>query len=94
MMKTNTNTRINRVKQALRDVYSWPGGYPIQFFAYDGGICHKCVRQNFRAVVNDTKMNAGGWNLDTEVLWEGTHFCAQCGDQLETAYGGDDFIEE
>lgn len=86
--------RVNHVKQALRDVYAWPGGYPIQFFAYDGNICHGCVRKNFRSVVNDTKMNAGGWNLDTEILWEGVHHCAECGEQLEAAYGNEPVWEE
>ena len=99
MIKTNSKLnaareRINEVKQALRNVYAWPGGYPLHFFAYDGCICHKCVRENFRAVVADTKMGAGGWNLGVEILWEGLNACANCGELLETAYGNDEAFEE
>jgi hypothetical protein len=99
MIKTDSKinvaqTRLNMIKQALRDVYAWPGGYPLHFFAHDGGLCHKCVRENFRAVVNDTKMNVGPWNLGVEILWEGEHYCADCGDELETAYGNDNTFEE
>ena len=79
--------RINKVKDALRNPWAWPGGYPIQFFTYDGCLCHHCVRANWRAVVADTKMNAGGWCVQPEVLWEGSEQCVECGNELESAYG-------
>ena len=79
--------RLEQVKQALRQPYTWPGGYPIQFVTYDGCMCHKCVRADFRAVVTDTKMGVGGWNVTPEPFFEGLFFCVECGEQLETAYG-------
>lgn len=86
-MMTKTRKRINEVKGAIRNPYTWPGAYPLAFVAHDGCICRKCVTNNFRAVLSDIKSNAGGWNVAVDVLWEGEHYCADCGDQLETAYG-------
>lgn len=85
---------LQKVKQALRNPYAWPGGYPIQMWAYDGCICHKCIRANFRAVVADTKSGFGGWDIrGVDVLWEGPEWCAQCGDEIETAYGSEAEVE-
>lgn len=86
-MMTKTRKRINEVKGAIRNPYTWPGAYPLTFVAHDGCICRKCVTENFRAVLSDIKTNAGGWNVTVDVLWEGEHYCANCGVQLETAYG-------
>ena len=79
---------LQKVKEALRHPYTFPGCYPIQMWAYDGCICHKCVRANFRSVVADTKSGFGGWDIrGVDVLWEGPEHCAQCGDEIESAYG-------
>ena len=88
--KQNGQKAINKVKDALRQPYAWPGGYPIQFFSYDGCICHKCVRANFRAVVADTKMGTGPWNVVPEILWEPFGACVECNEELESAYGLDE----
>jgi len=87
MMK---NKRVEEIKEALRQPYTWPGAYPKTFLSYDGCLCADCVRGNFRAVVNDTKMNVGPWNLRVDVLWEGEAWCADCGEEIETAYGTQD----
>ena len=84
------NKRVEAVKEALRQPYTWPGSYPKTFVSYDGCLCAKCVRGNFRAVVADTRMNVGPWNLKVDILWEGQSFCADCGIELETAYGTQD----
>lgn len=86
MIKTGKQRR-NAIKEALRNPYTWPGGYEKRFSAYDGFLCADCVRKNLRAVFEDTTMNAGGWNLSVEVYWEGpVHFC-DCGAEIESAYG-------
>lgn len=80
---------LQKVKDALRNPYTFPGCYPIQMWTYDGCICHKCVRSNFRAIVMDTKSGFGGWDIRAvDVLWEGTEYCVECGKQIESAYGG------
>ena len=81
------NTRTEAVKEALRQPYTWPGAYPKAFATYDGLLCPKCVRQNIRAVFNDTRMNVGPWNVFVDVVWEGEASCADCADEIETAYG-------
>mgnify|MGYP006297493415 CR=1 FL=1 len=88
-MKDNSaqRDRVNAVKEALRQPLTWPGAYPKTFIAYDGPLCHECVRADFKAVLQDTRANVGPWNLRVDVLWEGDHFCNDCGTQLETAYG-------
>jgi len=79
---------MKQVKQALRQPYAWPGGYPLQMATYDGCICHKCVRKNFRAVAVDTRAGYGGWAIQSvDILWEGEHACVECGAEIETAYG-------
>jgi len=85
MMKKNI--RVEAVKEALRNPYTFPGAYPLTFVAYDGRLCGKCVRSNFRAVVNDTRDNKGPWNLHVDVLWEGVAYCNDCGTEIESAYG-------
>lgn len=86
-MKTEKNM-MSEIKKTLRQPYSWPGGYPIQMFLYDGCICHKCVRDNFRCIITDTKNRRGAWNVVfIDVLWEGHHNCVVCGEKVETAYG-------
>jgi hypothetical protein len=81
------NKRTEAVKEALRQPYTFPGAYPKTFVSYDGCLCQYCIRENFRAVVRDTTDNVGPWNVTVDVLWEGDVFCADCGRQLETAYG-------
>lgn len=83
------NERVQAIKEALRQPYTWPGAYPKAFVSYDGCLCLKCVRSNFRAVLVDTKMKTGPWNLEVDVLWEGKVFCTDCGNELETAYGSE-----
>lgn len=37
----------------------------------------------------DTKSGFGGWDIrGVDVLWEGTEYCVECGEQIESAYGG------
>lgn len=84
MMK---NVKIQAVKEAIRQPFTFPGCYPKTFLSYDGCLCHKCVKDNFRAVVNDTRDNRGAWNLTVDVLWEGVAYCADCGTEIESAYG-------
>lgn len=84
------NKRVEAVKEALRHPHTFPGCYPNTFVSYDGYLCHKCVGSNFRAVVNDTRDNRGAWNLLVDVVWEGEAWCADCGTDIETAYGPDE----
>jgi len=81
------NSRVEAVKQAIRQPFTFPGCYPKTFVSLDGLLCHKCVKDNFRAVINDTQANRGAWNLVEGVLWEGVGHCVDCGTDIESAYG-------
>jgi hypothetical protein len=86
--RQSAKARRNRIKDALRNPYTWPGGYEKRFSAYDAFICADCVKKNLMAVFRDTTQNAGGWNLTVDVYWEGpTHYCGECEAEIESAYG-------
>jgi hypothetical protein len=84
---------IDQVKEAIRNPFAWPGGYPVYSVMADGHLlCAACARENFRQIAHDT---IKGWNtgwdaIGAEILWEGREECAQCGKTLESAYGEDE----
>jgi hypothetical protein len=83
-MKKELKKRLSimrEVKQAIRQPYAWPGGYPISIICNDGGIlCPACARDNFRGIAHDTvKGWRTGWDIAAvDVLWEGGNYCNQC----------------
>jgi len=81
------NKRVENIKEALRQPYTWPGAYPKAFLVHDGVLCSECVRRDFKVIVNDTRMNVGPWNVRVDVLWEGVFDCVECSKPIETAYG-------
>jgi hypothetical protein len=89
-MMNAAKKRRQAVKEAIRQPYTWPGSYPKTFVSYDGCICRSCVTNNLRAIFRDTTDNVGGWNVRVDVLWEGPAYCANCGTELESAYGNPD----
>ena len=39
------NSTLIRVREAIRNPYAWPGGYPIYTVLYDGALlCATCAR--------------------------------------------------
>jgi hypothetical protein len=84
---------MKQVKDAIRQPYAWPGGYPISIIMDDGGIlCPKCARDNFRQVAHDTVVRGWsqtGWSVSAvDVLWEGDNYCDNC-NAFMSAYGDD-----
>jgi hypothetical protein len=63
------NLNLETVKQALRHPYKSYSGRPLGFKAHDGFLCHACVKENFRGIVNDIKSRAGCWNVYPKELW-------------------------
>jgi hypothetical protein len=85
---------IQNVKRAIREPFSFPGGYPVYTVLTDGELlCPDCARENFRQVVASTKEAekdgySDGWSASgIQVLWEGSEYCAHCQKLLESAYG-------
>jgi hypothetical protein len=89
-MKINNTTAL---KNALRaGPYAWPGGYPTFFLTAEGDpLCHQCVRDNFKLVLEETRHPSplDGWRtIGHEINYEDAALhCAHCGEQIEAAYG-------
>jgi len=78
------------IKQAIRDGYAWPGGYPLFILCHDGGcICTKCAKAEFHQIAHSTvKGIRDDWNaIAAAVNWEDSHMeCEHCGERIESAY--------
>ena len=87
------NSTLNQVKQAIRQPFAWPGGYPVYTIMSDGEmLCADCARKHFRLIAEATKDrhdHHSGWKAyGADVYWEGEPmFCAQCNKELPSAYG-------
>ena len=82
------------IKQAIRDVYAWPGAYPMHLVMDDGEcLCMACARAEWRQVCHSTmhKISDGWRAIAVEINWENAGLCcAHCGDPIESAYGGEE----
>ena len=89
---------IGQVKQAIREPYAWPGGYPVVVVMADGELmCPDCAKSNFRQIVSATKARYNdGWKAaGASVNWEGAdEHCCNCNAALESAYGETENNEE
>jgi hypothetical protein len=86
------------VRDAARNPYAWPGGYPRYTVLQDGELlCPKCARENYREISWETR-HGGSWAAaGVEVLWEGGYLdnvCAHCHIPLDSAYGNVEFPSE
>lgn len=77
---------LKAVKQAIREPYAWPGGYPVYAICSDGELlCTECARENYRQIASGQWAMAGltvNWESENET-------CAHCGKILECAYPSD-----
>jgi len=84
----------NRVKEAIRTKYAWPGGYPLYLITADGAaLCVDCGKTEFKQIAWDwTRKQSTGWcAIAVEVNWEDTSlYCDHCSQQIESAYGDDE----
>ena len=84
------NQTLEKVKDAIRNPYAWPGGYPVYTIMADGELmCTECARENYKLIVQATKDQLrDGWQAyGADVLYEGSEYCCHCGKELESAYG-------
>ena len=79
------------VKDAVRQRYAWPGGYPLYLVMSDGGaLCVACGKTEFRNIADSTvKGIADGWQAAAgKINWEDAELiCDHCGQPIESAYG-------
>jgi hypothetical protein len=72
---------LSDIKQAIRNPYAWPGGYPISIITNDGAaLCPFCAKDNSRSICHDTMKGwKTGWDCaGISILWEGGNTCDQC----------------
>ena len=83
------NQILEKVKDAIRNPYAWPGGYPVYVVLADGSmLCRDCARDNYKLMASDTRHGWSGWQAaGADILYDGTEYCGHCGKELESAYG-------
>ena len=79
------------VKNAIRNKYAWPGGYPLFIVCDDGAaLCPDCAKKEYRQIAHDTVKNWRGTGrnaIGAEINWEDTSlYCDHCGNSIESAY--------
>ena len=84
---------LKDVKNAARNKYAWPGGYPLHVITSDGGcLCAGCVKAEFRLIADSVIRGIDdGWRaIGADINWEQEISCDHCGNAIESAYGDDD----
>ena len=86
---------LNQARQAAREKYAWPGGYPLMLLMVDGeSICPDCAKREWKLAAYATRHP--GHDKQWEVAGVYTHLegppvqCAHCNKEIESAYGEDE----
>lgn len=73
--------------------YTWPGGYPVFFYFYDGeGCCFACARREIRSITRAIRdKSRDDWRIvGCEINYEDSSlYCAHCNARIESAYAED-----
>ena len=79
------------IKQAIRDEYAWPGGYPLFLVTSDGAaLCIDCGKKEYRSIVWAIRHNVSdGWKVEAaDINYEDAElYCDHCSNKIESAYG-------
>lgn len=86
------------IKNAIRNKYAWPGGYPLYLIMADGGeLCIDCAKKNYRALVNAHVLcfNCEWRPVVVQINWEDPMlWCLHCAVRIPSAYAEDDPLSE
>ena len=93
-MRTTCN--LSTIKQALRNKYAWPGGYPLYLVTADGdALSIDAARDNWREICAANMRQ--GWFSDSwrivgvDINYEDPNlYCSHSGERIESAYAEDD----
>ena len=89
-MKNQNLTALRAAKKVARDVYAWPGGYPLFLVTTDGGcLCPACIKKEWRNIVSSALMDCrDGWlPAAADINYEdGALFCDHCSQRIPSAY--------
>jgi hypothetical protein len=82
---------LRAVKNAIRQPYAWPGGYPLYVLMADGeSLSVDAARSDWCSIVRATLQGAAdGWRAaGVDINWEDSEMvCAHTGTPIESAYG-------
>lgn len=88
---TSKGEVIVAVKRAIKEVYAWPGAYPLFIVCRDGGaLCVKCAKKNIGLIAEATAHSSrDGWAAaGVDINWEDRDLhCDNCCKRIESAYG-------
>ena len=86
-------TNTQELRQALRNPYAWPGGYPTYIMLSDGEvICHDCGKSEYRQLSYSLRNQLrDGWRPVAHFInYEDSEaYCCHCNKHLESAHGDD-----
>ena len=90
-MKNENLTALRAAKKVAREVYAWPGGYPLFVVTHDGAaLCPACVKKEWRNIVSaalDDARSSGWLPAAHDINWEdGDLFCDNCSQRIPSAY--------
>jgi len=85
---------LRQVKEAIRQPYAWPGGYPLYILMSDGeALSVKAAWAEFELVARATLFSCirDSWKADSvQINWDDTElYCAHTNEKIESAYGED-----
>ena len=94
MSKNYASAVLREVKDAIRNPYAWPGGYPKYVVMCDGeAMSVSAARDNWRDICRDT-LNQFRYNFAAagiDINWEDPALlCCQTGKRIESAYADED----
>ncbi len=82
---------LRKVKEAIRNGYAWPGGYPLYIVMSDGeALSIAAAKAEFALVARATLFaHRDGWRAaGAEINYEDTElYCAHTNNRIESAYG-------
>jgi hypothetical protein len=92
MIAKETIATLKAVKDAIREPWAWPGGYPKYLVMEDGeALSVGAAKAEFRTIVWAMFHGDGGWSIaGVEVNYEDPDlYCAHTHDRIESAYAED-----
>ena len=82
---------LRKVKEAIRQPYAWPGGYPLYIVMEDGeSLSIEAAKKMFFLLAHATLFaQRDGWQAaGVDINYEDTElYCAHTNKQIESAYG-------
>lgn len=86
----NAAATLASIKRAIREPYTWPGGYPLFIVMADGeALSVTAAKAEWHNIVRATLAGShDGWRAaGTDINWEdGNLYCAHTGERIESAY--------